>query len=262
MKKMLGSFEDELLDDPGGLEDWEKDLEEQVEEVVVERKNKKRKVETTKQEVKDFKCADCAFSCKKKSDLVTHISIKHNETETDCPICGIKCKELSGHMRQMHEVEEDSTEEDDEGSKTGRKERKKTEKMAKCPHCLREFTNLKHHINQQHSQLKNFKCGDCGYRCYLKTDLERHITNVHDKCRTPCPICGKKYSDLRQHIRLVHEGHKLECPECGKKYTNLSQHLNKMHRKRKILMCDQCGKSFFLQSQLKRHEEDIHSFIK
>ena len=49
---MLGSFEDELLDDPGGLEDWEKDLEEQVEEVVVERKNKKRKVETTKQEVK------------------------------------------------------------------------------------------------------------------------------------------------------------------------------------------------------------------
>ena len=140
------------------------------------------------------------------------------------------------------------------------------------PFCLtifhfREFTNLKHHINQQHSQvrsllwniavsqtkttfdifallhcpttqstmlqLKKYKCGDCGYSCYLKTDLERHITNVHEKvcktwsrpfngsncfqnwsihffqCRTPCPICGKKYSDLRQHIRLVHEGHKV-----------------------------------------------------
>ena len=33
--------------------------------------------------------------------------------------------------------------------------------------------------------------------------------NVHDKFRTPCPICGKRYSDLRQHIRLVHEGHKV-----------------------------------------------------
>jgi len=134
------------------------------------------------------------------------------------------------------------------------------EKLAKCPHCFREFTNLKHHINQQHSQLKNYKCGDCGYSCYLKTDLERHILNVHDKCRTPCPICGKRYSDLRQHIRLVHEGHKLECPQCHKKYTNLSQHLNKMHKKTKTVMCDQCGKTFYLQSQLKKHGKDVHSY--
>ena len=58
-------------------------------------------------------------------------------------------------------------------------------------------------------QLKNYKCAACGYSCYLKTDLERHLTNVHQKHRTPCPVCGKRYSDLRQHIRLVHEGHKV-----------------------------------------------------
>ena len=58
-------------------------------------------------------------------------------------------------------------------------------------------------------QLKNYKCAECGYSCYLKTDLERHLTNVHEKQRTPCPVCGKRYSDLRQHIRLVHEGHKV-----------------------------------------------------
>ena len=58
-------------------------------------------------------------------------------------------------------------------------------------------------------QLKNYKCAACGYSCYLKTDLERHLTNVHQKQRTPCPVCGKRYSDLRQHIRLVHEGHKV-----------------------------------------------------
>ena len=58
-------------------------------------------------------------------------------------------------------------------------------------------------------QVKNYKCAECGYSCYLKTDLERHLTNVHQKQRTACPVCGKRYSDLRQHIRLVHEGHKV-----------------------------------------------------
>ena len=57
----------------------------------------------------------------------------------------------------------------------------------------------------------------------IKTNLVRHITNVmllknlsftlykvHQKQRTACPVCGKRYSDLRQHIRLVHEGRKVD----------------------------------------------------
>ena len=67
-------------------------------------------------------------------------------------------------------------------------------------------------------QVKNFKCAECGYSCYLKTDLERHINNVHDKFRSPCPVCGKKYSDLRQHVRIVHEGAKV-----SKRQTMLSK---------------------------------------
>ena len=34
------------------------------------------------------------------------------------------------------------------------KRKSREEKLAKCPHCLREFTNLKHHINQQHAQVR------------------------------------------------------------------------------------------------------------
>jgi len=127
-------------------------------------------------------------------------------------------------------------------------------------------------------QLKNYKCAACGYSCYLKTDLERHITNVHQKQRRACPVCGKRYSDLRQHIRLVHEGRKVtrgwcqsegvtiyfhcqhECPTCKKKFTNLSQHINKTHKRLRAAQCDKCGKTFYLESQLRRHQEDVHSY--
>ena len=37
------------------------------------------------------------------------------------------------------------------------KRKSKEEKLAKCPHCLREFTNLKHHINQQHAQVRSWQ---------------------------------------------------------------------------------------------------------
>ena len=43
-----------------------------------------------------------------------------------------------------------------EKSKTSEKSNKqagKSIKLSKCPHCFREFTNLKHHINQQHAQV-------------------------------------------------------------------------------------------------------------
>ena len=43
----------------------------------------------------------------------------------------------------------------------------------------------------------------------LCSNQAHYDQSFHFQCRTPCPICGKKYSDLRQHIRLVHEGHKV-----------------------------------------------------
>ena len=145
--------------------------------------------------------------------------------------------------------------------------------------------------------MKNFKCGDCGYSCYLKTDLERHISNVHDKHRSPCGVCGKKYSDLRQHVRIVHEGAKVrlnnnnkiasilwllvhinlrlssnklqyhsffqaECPHCKGKYSNLSQHIHKVHLKTKNVMCEKCGMTFYHNSNLKKHIETTHAQVK
>ena len=51
-----------------------------------------------------------------------------------------------------------------------------------------------------------------------------------------------------------------ECPQCHKMYTNLSQHINKMHKKIRKAQCEKCGKTFYLESQLRRHEQDVHSY--
>ena len=51
-----------------------------------------------------------------------------------------------------------------------------------------------------------------------------------------------------------------ECPTCKKKFTNLSQHINKTHKRLRAAQCDKCGKTFYLESQLRRHQEDVHSY--
>ena len=50
----------------------------------------------------------------------------------------------NNNNNHMHKSKEDS------GPKTP---------AAKCPHCHREFTNLRHHINQQHMQVLNLVGG-------------------------------------------------------------------------------------------------------
>ena len=113
-----------------------------------------------------------------------------------------------------------------------------------------------------------------------------HQVMWHNSCilvqfRSPCPVCGKKYSDLRQHVRIVHEGAKVslkdvikwdnliseldvmhiqaECPHCKGKYSNLSQHIHKVHLKTKNIMCDKCGMTFYHNSNLKKHLETAHT---
>ena len=64
-----------------------------------------------------------------------------------------------GQEDKSDEDDDDTTEDDtfpDPETSTKKKrvrDKNKPAKLSKCPHCYREFTNLKHHINQQHSQV-------------------------------------------------------------------------------------------------------------
>ena len=114
-------------------------------------------------------------------------------------------------------------------------------------------------------------------------DIYKKSSSKLVQFRSPCPVCGKKYSDLRQHVRIVHEGAKVgflvvfknliiwspnlfdviyiqaECPHCKGKYSNLSQHIHKVHLKTKNIMCDKCGMTFYHNSNLKKHLETAHT---
>ena len=65
---------------------------------------------------------------------------------------------------QDDKSDDDDTTEDDTfpDTETNTKKKRvrnknKPAKLTKCPHCFREFTNLKHHINQQHSQVNQME---------------------------------------------------------------------------------------------------------
>ena len=59
----------------------------------------------------------------------------------------------SSDVRDKDDGDDDDDEDTEPPPRKGKRVRNKKIKLAKCPHCFREFTNLKHHINQQHSQV-------------------------------------------------------------------------------------------------------------
>ena len=58
------------------------------------------------------------------------------------------------------------------------KRKSKEERLAKCPHCLREFTNLKHHINQQHAQVRSWRANTSLTRPDIFSVEELHVWRV------------------------------------------------------------------------------------
>ena len=94
----------------------------------------------------------------------------------------------SSDVRDKDDKDEEDDDNDDEEDieppiKRKRVRNKKT-KLAKCPHCFREFTNLKHHINQQHSQvcqinLSCFFCSDRSSTSQFSLHLSSSILVIH-----------------------------------------------------------------------------------
>ncbi|XP_044729589.1 zinc finger protein OZF-like [Chrysoperla carnea] len=134
-----------------------------------------------------------------------------------------------------------------------------------CSKVYELYDTFKRHVGSHRNKFK-FKCHLCSryfHRSKLYKDhLETHTTVK----RCTCPKCGKIYktsNTLRVHLRThqVISKRKYECEFCDKKLNTKSGLLyhKKIHLGEKDFTCDQCGKTFLINSSLKYHVSTVHS---
>lgn len=168
---------------------------------------------------KALSCVACAFKCNKRSTMITHLADKHEgrsavKKQYSCMICGLVCS------------------------------RKET---------------LRSHFVRKHTQRFEFSCKLCGKEFKIKGDLTTHTRLNHREVPVICDVCGKTCRNshaLYTHQKHAHYKAKYECPVCKRRLVsqeNLDQHLLTQHEKKEKSVCEECGKTFFENYDLRKH---------
>ena len=89
----------------------------------------------------------------------------------------------------------------------------KVSKYIQCKHCGKKLnckTNLDKHVLNIHDGIKqNHKCKDCEKIFTQKTGLKSHVQSVHMKIKHKCERCNKDFSSkstLSRHYKSFHTG--------------------------------------------------------
>ena len=172
-------------------------------------------------------------------DLNTHIRKNHSLKEKyPCYVCGtlITGSGLQGHINQHL----------------------KPDHYSECPHCMKNVLKLEKHLNKCNQ--REVICVDCG-KLVKKKELESHVAKHQNRFKYFCSICGYGATEkgiFRKHQR-THED-PTPCPECGERVKNMKHHTIAKHMpdEQKPFRCQDCGKGFFAQLQVRKHRMSVH----
>ena len=130
-----------------------------------------------------------------------------------------------------------------------------------CPHCDYEYQGmikLERHINN-HTGNKPLACDQCSHKAQTRHELNRHKKYKHTQLRNyKCDDCGKGFvenSHLKRH-KLVHTGERTwqcsECPLVFQSKFHLKRHA-RIHTGEKPYICPSCDQGFQQQQDMKAH---------
>ena len=229
---------------------------------------------------------------------------KGSDCEAFCPICFktfVNWQDKERHVKSFHENDESGKFKCPSCSKTFMSKSSlnyhkdtahaETKPIVTCNLCKKTFSHalsLTRHFKITHSPAKNtrkiecFKCGVCFTR---KDNLTKHEQRVHhlfninfseaakrtqqDDGSFKCNRCGENFggdeafSNLKDHITAkCKHPIEIQCEDCGKPFSNesnLKKHIDLKHlNKIQNFFCYQCGFGSAYKENLVRHLKKIH----
>ena len=193
------------------------------------------------------KCKICGIEVSCKQNMMVHLRTHTKKIEVfepkPCDICGVFLENktnFKSHMSRVHT--------------------EKVRKSIKCEICGKNVgKDVKSHLCK-----KSIPCKACGKMYFNRKERDKHQKEEHAEIAQSysCDQCGVTFntkSSLNKHIKNIH-AEESECPYCGKKCKNLQFHIDTAHvsDEMKRLKCQDCGKGFLLEYQLKKHVESVH----
>ncbi|GFO12010.1 Zinc finger protein 112 [Plakobranchus ocellatus] len=228
-----------------------------------------------KDALSSYKCESCDFTTENMADLKRHTMIHTGEQCFKCCTCTktfathkLLTKHLPTHRPKGHI--KCSCCNQFFPSRIALSEHKLSVQKFKCGICGKVFPNRASRLIHYKSDHKDtiLRCPLCPLIYSTKKEVAKHMKEHSRRTKKQCPVCGIYIKGLKEHLQThkpideIPESELFMCEMCPKRYKKLSD--LRAHRRRHTLdklKCHLCPASFFSQSCLTNHLNNVHSSL-